>query len=78
MVPSRTQITLDPDLDRKAKLRARDLGISFAEYVRRVIARDLADISPGEGIAGMIGIGDSGGSDIGADKDDYINEAFGA
>jgi hypothetical protein len=76
-MPSRTQITLDSSLDRRAKQRARELGISFAEYVRRVIAEDLADRTPGSSIAELAGIGDSGGGDIASKKDQYLDEAFG-
>ena len=38
---SRTQITLEPEMQRRARDRAGQLGISFAEYVRRLLARDL-------------------------------------
>ena len=77
-MPSRTQITLDADLDRRAKQRARELGISFAEYVRRVIARDLSGQVERSSIAHLAGIGDSGGSDVAAHKDRYLDEALGA
>jgi hypothetical protein len=40
-MPSRTQVTLDADLDRRAKARAAELGVSFAEYVRRLIRDDV-------------------------------------
>jgi len=47
---ARTQITLDPELHRRARERAAELGISLAEYIRRLVARDLeptpkADVS---------------------------------
>ncbi len=35
------QISLDPELQRRAQRRAAELGISFAEYVRGVVTRDL-------------------------------------
>ena len=37
---ARTQITLEPEIQRRARQRAGDLGVSFAEYVRRLVARD--------------------------------------
>ena len=79
-MPSRTQITLDASLDRRAKERARDLGLSFAEYVRRVISQDLESSSEDKrsDISNLAGIGDSGGSDVGAHKDAYLDEALGA
>jgi hypothetical protein len=43
---ARTQITLDPEMRRRAHSKAAELGISFAEYVRRVIARDLGEARP--------------------------------
>jgi hypothetical protein len=38
---SRTQITLDPEMQRRAQAKATEQGISFAEYVRRLLAHDL-------------------------------------
>ena len=42
---ARTQITMNPEMQRRAqaKAKAAELGISFAEYVRRVIAQDLGE-----------------------------------
>ena len=38
---ARKQITMDPEMQRRAHKKAADLGISFAEYVRRLVAVDL-------------------------------------
>lgn len=74
---SRTQITIEPELQRKAHRRAADQGISFAEYVRRLLRRDLEEPArPKADISAIFGIGDSGGSDIANHKDEYIGEAF--
>lgn len=35
----RTRITMDPEVQRRAHAKAAELGISFAEYVRRLVAR---------------------------------------
>jgi hypothetical protein len=43
---ARTQITIDPELQRRAQARAAELGISFAEYVRRLLASDLGEPKP--------------------------------
>ena len=43
---ARTQITMDPEMQRRAQAKAAELGISFAEYVRRVIDRDLGEAKP--------------------------------
>jgi len=39
---SRVQIRVDDELYRRARERAARLGISFNEYVRRLLARELA------------------------------------
>ena len=75
-MPSRTQITLEPELDHRAKRRAKELGISFAEYVRRLIARDLESRVAHGGVEELFGIGDSGGADIARHKDQYLNDVF--
>ena len=43
---ARTQITMDPEMQRRAHAKAADLGISFAEYVRRLVANDLGEPKP--------------------------------
>jgi hypothetical protein len=74
-MPSRTQVTLDPDLDRLAKAKAEAIGISFAEYIRRLIRRDLGDAGDRPTFADLAGIGHSGGSDVTRYKDQYLGEA---
>jgi len=71
----RTQITLDADAHRRAKRRAAELGISFAEYVRRVLDRDLGEPAPRSDPAEIFGLFDSGGADVARDKDSYVDEA---
>ncbi len=75
-MPSRTQVTLGQDLDRRAKARAEELGISFAAYVRRLIERDLGAPTPAASVTNIFGIGDSGGSDVARHKDRYVGEAI--
>jgi hypothetical protein len=70
----RTQVTLDADAHRRAKRRASDLGISFAEYIRQVVDRDLGE-QPKTDISEIFGIGDSGGSNIARHKEQYLDEA---
>lgn len=71
----RTQITLDSEQHRKVRQRAADLGISMAEYLRTIIDRELAEPSPRGDVSGILGLGDSGGSDIAQNKDAYVSEA---
>ena len=72
----RTQITLDPELQRLARRRAADRGISFAEYVRTLVARDLERSLPAADRTMVFNLGDSGGSDVARHKDEYIGEAI--
>lgn len=75
---SRTQITLDPEVQRRARRRATDLGVSLAEYVRRLVARDLGNVQSKPNPATVFDLGTSGGSDIAHHKHAMIAEAFGA
>lgn len=60
----RTQIALDSVQHARAKQKAANLGITMAEYIRRLVAQDLDDVAPQTSPAAIIGIGRSGGSDI--------------
>ena len=72
----RTQITLDPEIQRRARQRASDLGISLAEYVRRLVVRDLGSASIQADPALVFDLGRSSGSDIARNKDQMIAEAM--
>ncbi|MDQ6751125.1 MAG: hypothetical protein M3Z33_10275 [Actinomycetota bacterium] len=71
----RTQITLAAEAHRRAKRRAGDLGISLAEYVRRVVDRDLGPLAPSSDPSQIFGLFDSRGSDVAHDKDRYVDDA---
>ena len=75
---ARTQITLDPALQRQARRRAAALGVSFAEYVRRVMARDLRGGQPKRDPSVVFDLGSSQGSDVARNKDAMIAEAISA
>ena len=75
---ARTQITLDPELHRRARQRAADLGCSLAEYIRRVVARDLGGSKPKTDVSQIFDLFDSGGSDIARHKDQMIGQALDA
>ena len=75
---SRTQITLDPETQRRARRRANDLGVSFAQYVRGLVARDLGRSPRTADPSAVFDLGDSGGSDIAANKDSMLGEAIAA
>jgi hypothetical protein len=75
---SRTQISLDPELQRRARQRAARLGVSFAEYVRRVVERDLGPVRQRGGVAAVFDLGSSGGADVARDKDRMVGTAVAA
>lgn len=76
---SRTQISLDPELHHRARRRAARLGVSFAEYVRRVVEKDVGGRPRARaGVAAVFDLGSSGRSDVARDKDAMVREAFSA
>jgi hypothetical protein len=72
---SRTQVTLEPEIQRQARQRASDLGISLAEYVRSLVSRDLGASHKAVDPSALFDLGASGGSDIAANKDAMIAAA---
>jgi hypothetical protein len=72
---ARTQITLPPEDHRRARARAAELGISLAEYIRGLVARDLGEQEPAADVSALFDLGSSGGSDIARFKDEYIGDA---
>jgi hypothetical protein len=70
----RTQVTLATDTHRRAKRRAADLGISFAEYVRQTLDRDLGE-QPKTDISAISGLFESGLTDVSSNIDKYLGEA---
>jgi hypothetical protein len=72
----RTQITMDPEMQRRAQAKAAELGVSLAEYVRRVIARDLGEAGPKADISVIFDLVTEGEpTDIARDKDKLIGDA---
>src|SRR4051794_31017900 len=73
---ARTQITLDPDTQRRAQAKAAELGISFAEYVRRLLARDLGQPKREVPISMIFDLGASGQpTDVARDKNAMLDES---
>ena len=72
---SRTQVTLEPETQRLAQKRASELGVSFAEYIRRLVARDLDRPRARGDVTRVFDLGSSGGSNIRRNKDKMIGEA---
>ena len=73
---AKTQITLETEMQRRARQRANDLGVSPAEYFRRLVARDLARPETATHVDWVFDLGSSGGSDIASQKHSMIAEAF--
>jgi len=73
---AKTQITLETEMQRRARKRANELGVSLAEYFRRLVARDLARPETAAQVDRIFDLGTSGGSDIATQKDSMIAEAF--
>jgi hypothetical protein len=74
---ARTQITMDPELQRRAQAKAAALGISFAEYIRRLVAGDLGEQHKSKpDISVLFDLGASSEpTDIARDKDKLIGQA---
>ena len=73
---ARTQITLDPQMRRRGRAKAAELGISFAEYVRRLLAQDLDQPKPKADISVVFDLGASDEpTDIARDKDKMVGDA---
>ena len=66
---------LEPEEHRRARQRAAAAGISLSEYIRRLVRADL-EPPPTADVSALFDLGDSGGSDIAAHKDEYIGEAI--
>jgi hypothetical protein len=73
---ARTQITIDPEVQRRAHARAAELKISFAEYVRRLLLQDLGEPRSKTNISAVFDLVDEGPTtDIARDKGEMIAEA---
>jgi hypothetical protein len=74
---ARTQITIDPEIQRRAQEKAAELGISFAEYVRRLIATDLGGARRKVDVSVVFDLGGSDKpTDVARDKDRLVGEAL--
>ncbi|MBX7159037.1 MAG: hypothetical protein K1X95_01985 [Acidimicrobiia bacterium] len=71
----RTQIALDAEQHARVKQKAASLGITMAEYIRRLVDRDLAAAGPAGDPSSIIGIGRSGGSDIASEGKSRVADA---
>ena len=73
---ARTQVTLEAEMQRRARQRASELGVSLAEYFRRLVARDLTRPKAAIEVDRIFDLGKSVSSDIAKDKDSMIAESL--
>jgi hypothetical protein len=67
---------MNPDLQRRAHAKAAELGLSFAEYVRRLVAQDLGEAKRSADISLLFDLGASREpTDIARDKDQMLADA---
>lgn len=71
----RTQIALDDSVHARVRQKASELGVTMAEYIRRLIERDLDGPEPAMDPATIFALGGSGGSDI-ANEPSAVTDAF--
>ena len=74
----RTQISLDSEQHARVRARAAALGVSLAEYVRRLVDQDLAGRPRGADRSVVFDLGKSRGTDIASEKARMIGEATGS
>lgn len=71
----RTQVLFDEETRKRAARRAAELGLSFSEYVRRVITADVEEQTPTAGPEILFDLGTSSGADVANDKDAMVGAA---
>ena len=74
----RTQISLNSELHARIRARAAALGVSLAEYIRRLVDQDLAESPRSVDRSTVFDLGTSQGIDIASEKDRMIGVAIGA
>ena len=72
----RTQISLRPEQHARVKQKAAALGITMAEYIRRVVDQDLGPDRTLADPSAIFGLGRSGGSDIASEGKEAVAEAI--
>ncbi|MGH2355169.1 MAG: CopG family transcriptional regulator [Chloroflexota bacterium] len=72
----RTQIYLEPEQHRSLKAEAQRRGISLAQLLRQLVDESLVRPRPRGDLSRIVGLWDSGGSDVARHKDEYIAQAI--
>jgi hypothetical protein len=67
---------MDPETQRLAQAKAAELGISFAEYIRRLVAADLGGPKRRIDMSTFFDLGSSGeATDVAREKDQMLGRA---
>lgn len=74
----RTQISLSAEVHTRVRERAAELGISLAEYIRRLVDRDLSQPPRKTDRSVVFDLGASQRTDIASEKTRMVAEAIGA
>lgn len=74
----RTQITLEDEMHRRAKMKAAEMGVSLAHYLRELLRRDLGGNDAAADVAQVFDLGESEGSDIARERDEALAGALAA
>ena len=73
---TRTQISMDKEMLRRARQKAADQRISLAEYLRRLVSKDLGEIPPKGDVRAIFNLFSSDEpTNIRSDKDRMVGEA---
>jgi hypothetical protein len=73
---ARTQITMDPEMQRRAHIEAATFGISFAEHVRWRVQQDVGELEAKADVSIIFDLVIEGEpTDIARDKDKLIGDA---
>ena len=73
--PMRTVVTVPDHIHKLAKQRASELGISFAEFTRRLLEQELTGTDPQGDIESIRGIVNGPAFDMALDGERLIGEA---
>ena len=74
----RTQISLPAEDHRRAKERAAQQGVSLAEYIRELVARDLGTSGRKADVTRLFNLGESEYDDVAINHDAHLAEILAA
>lgn len=72
----RTQIALSQEQHAGVRRKAGELGISMAEYIRRLVDQDLVETRTHADLTSITGLFNTGGSDIAKERPQAIRTAI--